>query len=52
MNIELKGLGVLGWLAGPISEALVNLFADDLEVLLSTEIKDAIQEALNETPWP
>lgn len=51
-NIELKGLGLMGWLAGPLSEAILNLFLDDLQGALSGQLKDAIQNALNETPWP
>jgi len=52
LNVELTGLGALGWMTETLVNLLSNIFLDDVQRLLSNELKDAIQTALNENPWP
>ncbi|KAF2354202.1 Mite allergen group-7 [Trinorchestia longiramus] len=52
VDVEINGLGALGWLAETLTEALTNLFMDEIQATLSQQVKNAIQEVLNENPWP
>ena len=51
VDIDIEGFGVMGWLAETVSDALLNIFLDDVRNFLSNELKGALQEALNENPW-
>lgn len=52
INLDIDGLGVLGFLLEPLTEAVMNLLRDDIANLLENEIKNLLQDILGETPWP
>ncbi|XP_050733789.1 uncharacterized protein LOC127007150 isoform X2 [Eriocheir sinensis] len=52
INLDIDGLGVLGFLLEPLTEAVANLLRDDISNLLENEIKNLLQDILGETPWP
>ncbi|XP_042229660.1 uncharacterized protein LOC121871435 [Homarus americanus] len=52
IDVKIEGLGVLGYVLAPLTEAVANLVHEDIANILETQIKDYIQEVLNETPWP
>lgn len=52
IDITIDGLGVLGFLLEPLTQAVVNLLREDIANLLETQIKDLLQTVLGETPWP
>ncbi|ROT79066.1 hypothetical protein C7M84_002224 [Penaeus vannamei] len=51
IDVRIDGLGPLDYLVSPLAEAVANLVRDDVSELLETKVKQAIQDALNETPW-
>ncbi|XP_037790983.1 uncharacterized protein LOC119586342 [Penaeus monodon] len=52
IDVRIDGLGSLDYVMSPLAEAVANLVRDDVSRLLETKVKQAIQDALNETPWP
>lgn len=50
--MKIDGLGLLDYVVGPLTEAMANMVHEGVANILETTIKDIIQKALNETPWP
>jgi len=51
IDVTVDGLGLFDYMLGPITEAVANSLHDTIVNLLETTVKEAIQQALNETPW-
>lgn len=52
IDVDIDGLGLLGFMLEPLTEGVMNLVRDQITTIFETEVKDLLQDILGETPWP